>query len=120
MATPLRVGTDLVDVARIARLAKNKKFLARIFTAEEIRYCRSKKNASQHFAVRFAAKEAVWKILGSDSRIRGISHREIGVGRRPSGQPYVMLSPRLKKYAGRIVLSLSHTREYALAVAVYS
>jgi holo-[acyl-carrier protein] synthase len=119
MRSSLSIGTDLVDVARIGRLIRNKKFLARIFTPEEIRYCRDKKHAAQHFAVRFAAKEAVWKSLATVAGLTGLSHRAIGVGRSPSGQPFVQLSGRLKKYEPRMSLSLSHTHEYALAVAVY-
>mgnify|MGYP001603841417 CR=1 FL=1 len=119
MKTSLSVGTDLVDVARIGRLVRNKNFLARIYNPDEILYCRGKKNSAQHFAVRFAAKEAVWKALASLAGIPGISHREIGVKRSPGGRPFVSLSARLKKYEGAISLSLSHTREYAMAVAVY-
>ena len=119
MHPPLSVGTDLVDVARIGRLIRNRKFLQRIFTAEEIRYCRDKKHAAQHFAVRFAAKEAVWKALATVAGLTGLSHRAIGVRRSPSGQPFVHLDGRLKKYEKRMALSLSHTHEYAMAVAVY-
>ena len=71
------------------------------------------------FAVRFAAKEAVWKTLGSHSSVAGISHKEISVRRSPSGQPSVLLSLRLKKFEKKIALSLSHTKEYALAVAIF-
>jgi holo-[acyl-carrier protein] synthase len=92
--------------------------LEKIFTRDEIAYCRSKKKSAQHFAVRFAAKEAVWKAL-SDLKIKGIGHREIGVQRTALGQPRVFLSGRLKKFEKRIELSLSHTREYAVAVALF-
>lgn len=119
MSSPLHIGTDIVDVARIGRLVRNKRFLKRIFTPEEIRYCGGKKNAAQHFAVRFAAKEAVWKALATVAGLKGLSHRQIGVSRSPSGQPFVSLSGALKKYEKRVSLSLSHTHEYALAVAVY-
>ena len=109
-----------MEVARIARLARNRRFLARVFTADEVKYCRGKKNAAQHFAVRFAAKEAVWKALNEHTRVRGISHREISVGRAASGQPVVELSKRLKEFEPRISLSLSHTKDFALAVALLS
>ena len=52
----LSVGTDIVDVARIKKMIRNKRFLDRIFTKEEIEYCKDKKNSAQHFAVRFSAK----------------------------------------------------------------
>ena len=118
MKPELAVGTDIVEVIRIGKLIRNQKFVKRIFTPEEIRYCQNKKNSAQHFAVRFAAKEAVWKALGSGSPAQGISHKEISVRRTPSGQPFILLSPRLKKFEKKISLSLSHTKEYAVAVAI--
>ena len=118
MPPSFSVGTDIVDVARVGKLARSKNFLDRVFTAAEQAYCKGKKNSAQHFAVRFAAKEAVWKAL-SDLRVRGIGHREIGVLRAQSGKPSVSLSPRLKKYERKISLSLSHTREYAVAMALF-
>lgn len=118
MGNGLSVGTDIVDVARIARMIKNRRFLERVFTPEEIRYCKNKKNAAQHFAVRFAAKEAVWKCLSSLAQTQGISHKEISVRRAADGRPSVALSPRLKRLEKGLALSLSHTREYALAMAV--
>ena len=116
---PLSVGTDLVEVRRIARLVRDTRFLARVFTAEEVRYCRTKRNAAQHFAVRFAAKEAVWKALGDVPAIRGIALKSIGVRRAPSGKPAVLLPARLKRFEKKLALSLSHTSDYATAVAVY-
>jgi holo-[acyl-carrier protein] synthase len=112
------VGTDIVEVSRIRTLARDKRFLEKIFTADEIAYCRAKKNSAQHFAVRFAAKEAVWKAL-SGLNFKGIGHREIGVQRTALGQPRVFLSGRLKKFEKRIALSLSHTDKYAVAVALF-
>ncbi len=119
MAKKLSIGTDIVDVARIKKMIRNRRFLQKIFTAEEIRYCSGKKMAEQHFAVRFAAKEAVWKALNPLTQKLGISHREIGVRRAASGMPSVALSPRLKKFEARFSLTLSHTREFAIAVAVF-
>jgi holo-[acyl-carrier protein] synthase len=111
------IGTDIVDVKRIAKSIRNPRFLSRIFTSAEIRYCKDKKSCAQHFAVRFAAKEAVWKAL-SDFKVKGIAHKEIGVARSADGKPSVKLSGRLKRFEKKISLSLSHTHEYALAVAV--
>lgn len=119
MKTSFSVGTDIVEVPRIKKLIHQERFLRRIFSPEEIRYCKDKKNAEQHFAVRFAAKEAVWKALGSILHGKGISHREIQVRRAPSGQPFVQLSSRLKKFESRISLSLSHTEQHAVAVAFF-
>lgn len=119
MPAKILVGTDIADVFRIEKLIKNKRFLTRVFTPAEIRYCREKKFAAQHFAVRFAAKEAVWKALNPGAKKLGISHREIGVRRADTGQPSVEFSKRLKKYESKFSLSLSHTKDYAVAVAIY-
>ncbi|MBI3012425.1 MAG: holo-ACP synthase [Elusimicrobia bacterium] len=113
------VGTDIVDVHRVARLIRNKKFVQRIFNPAEIRYCQNKKNSAQHFAARFAAKEAVWKALGHILNGKGISHSEIAVINNASGKPMVRFSKRLKPYENKISLSLSHTETAAIAVALY-
>jgi holo-[acyl-carrier protein] synthase len=109
------LGVDIVEVPRIGRLAADAGFLKRVFTAEEIAYCRGKKNAAQHFAVRFAAKEAVYKALGRE----GVGHREISVRNDLRGRPSVRLAPRLKSLERRLSLTLSHTAGYAVAVALY-
>jgi len=107
----MRIGVDIIDVRRIAKLIKNKRFLKRVYTTEEIRYCMPKVNRAQHFAVRFATKEAVWKALGR----KKISHRDIGVKNMPDGKPVALIEGKPDK---RISISLSHTDEYAVAVAV--
>jgi holo-[acyl-carrier protein] synthase len=111
-SSELELGLDIVEIGRIRRLAKNaSRFLPRVFTKQEIAYCRGKKNPWQHFAVRFAAKEAVWKALDRD----GISLRDISVSRDARGKPGVLLKG---KKAGGFKLSLSHSDHYAVAVAV--
>lgn len=104
------IGIDIVDVKRIERLIKNKRFLKRVFTDEEINYCGSKKNSAQHYAVRFAAKESVWKALGEN-----VSHKDIGIRNSKNGKPAVFIKNREDK---RILISLSHTKEYAVAICV--
>src|SRR5437016_4633940 len=59
------VGIDIVEINRLAKQAQNARFLKRVFTAEEVAYCQARKHAAQHLAVRFAAKEAVWKAVGN-------------------------------------------------------
>ena len=111
--TLIGIGVDLIEVKRIKRLAKNDRFLAKVFSKEEIRYCASRKNKYQHFAVRFAAKEAVWKALNRS----GVRWRDISVEKSVSGRPEVHL--RHKKFgAVTVMLSLSHTEKYAAASAV--
>jgi holo-[acyl-carrier protein] synthase len=114
------VGVDIEEVNRFKRLIRNKRFLARVFTPQEIKYCSGKKNKAQHFAVRFAAKEAVWKAASHEFKGKGraIGHRDIGVKNAMDGKPEVMLPTRLARLAKKIFISLSHTDNYALATAV--
>ncbi|HMU97059.1 MAG TPA: holo-ACP synthase [Elusimicrobiota bacterium] len=114
--TPPSLGVDIVEVKRIARLIREPRFLARVFSDREVAYCRAKKNAAQHFAVRFAAKEAVYKALGR----AGVAHKDISVKNEPSGKPGVELAPRLRSLESRLTLTLSHTAEHAVAVALFS
>lgn len=95
--------------------------MARVFTRKEIVYCRSRKNQLQHFAVRFAAKEAVWKAL-SERLVKKkwtLGHRQIGVDNDASGKPRVVLPAKLKVFSKKISLSLSHTRATVVAVALF-
>ncbi len=103
---------DIVETRRIAALARrNRRFLTRVFSPEEIRYCKGKKKKWQHFAVRFAAKEAVWKAVGR----AGLRLRDISIRRGPTGKPSVVLEGRL---ARGIQISLTHSEQYAAAVAL--
>ncbi len=112
---PISLGVDIVDVPRISRLIREPRFLARVFTPVEISYCRKKRNAAQHFAVRFAAKEAVYKALGR----AGVPHKHIWIENKSSGRPVVRLGGKLKKLERKVSISLSHTAEYAVATALY-
>ena len=109
------IGVDIVEIPRIARLTKNPRFLQKVFTREEVRYCRARKNSAQHFAVRFAAKEAVWKAIGD----RRMVHRDIQVRNRADGKPEVFFPTKFKRLARRVSISLSHGQEYAVAMAIY-
>ena len=116
----MRVGVDLIEIERIRRALERygDGFRARCFTDEERAYCDSKPNPSQHYAGRFAAKEAVGKALGSGVYF---TWKEIEIRGRP--KPGVHLSGRTatwagKVNAGRIELSMTHSRELAAAVAV--
>ncbi len=108
----MEIGLDIVEIGRIKSLARRTpRFLTRVFTADEIAYCRAKKRQWQHFAVRFAAKEAVWKALDRD----GLSLKDISVSRDRRGKPGVLVKGRP---ARGFALSLSHSESYAVAVAV--
>lgn len=105
------LGVDIVEIDRLERLArKTPRFLRRVFSPSEIRYCESKRLKWQHYAVRFAAKEAVWKCLG----LSGLALSSIEVRHDAGGRPQAWLRGRR---AGGLALSLSHSERYAVAVA---
>jgi len=115
------VGTDLIEIARVRRaLERYPGFRERCFTEAERAYCDSRPNPPQHYAARFAGKEAVGKALGFGVA-RAFAWRDVEIAGRP--KPAVHLSGRLQAWAersgaGAIDLSMSHSRELATAVAV--
>ncbi len=117
-------GVDMVDCERF-REAIDKhgdRFLHRVFTAGELAYCMGKKREMEHLAGRFAAKEAVLKVLGT-GWARGINWTDIEVLNEPSGQPRVYLSGRCRQIAealgiGGILISISHIVTHAIASAI--
>ena len=118
------MGTDLCEIRRVERSVERfgDRFLERIFTAGEIAYCMSKKGFAESLAARFAAKEAAAKALGTGIS-NGVSWQELEVQRALSGKPTLQLNGRAGELARRlgvttISLSLTHTREMALAVVV--
>ncbi len=111
----MEIGVDIVEISRIARSVKNPRFLTRVYTPREVAYCRSRKNSAQHFAVRFAAKEAVWKAVGEPKLL----HRDIQVRNRANGKPEVIFPGKFSKLARRVSISLSHGRDYAVAMALF-
>ena len=111
----MEIGVDIVEIARVAKAVRSPRFLKRVFTPTEVSYCRARKNSAQHFAVRFAAKEAVWKAVGEPKLL----HRDIQVRNRPNGKPEIYFPKRFAKLAARVSISLSHGRDYAVAMAVY-
>lgn len=113
------VGVDLIEIERIAAaLAKRPRFAERCFTEAEAAYCLSRAFPPQHFAARFAAKEAVGKALG-----RGMTRwREVEVV-RGRGAPTVALHAHYAEWAARlgvtrIHVTLTHSKGMAVAVAV--
>lgn len=116
-------GIDIVEVPRIAKSVERfgQRFLNRIFTEAEIRYCDAKANRMERFAARFAAKEAAMKAIGTG--MRGVSWRDFEVGREPSGRPTMLFHSRGAQVAERLGvrrahLSVSHTEEHAVAYVV--
>jgi holo-[acyl-carrier protein] synthase len=121
----LGLGTDMIEIARIEHSLTRygEAFLHRIYTPAEIAYCRQKrKTSAESFAARFAAKEAAAKALGTGIS-RGITWTELEVLRLPGQRPTLHLSGRAAELAQRLgvrhlALSLSHTRELAIAIVV--
>jgi len=119
----LGIGTDLCEVARMEHeLAREGAgFRDQVFTAGEIAYCEGMRFPAQHYAARFAAKEAVAKALDVAGSER-FFWREVEITRDAAGRPGAVLHGSLRQLAeergvGRIVVSLSHTRELAVACA---
>jgi len=115
-----RVGVDIIEVPRIRQALDRwgERFLRRIYTPLEIAFCRNK---APQLAARFAAKEAVMKALGTG--VRGVGWREIEVVRERGRAPSIRLHGRALKRAAalkisELALSLSHSREYAVALVV--
>ena len=113
------LGIDIIKIERIAAALKRfgDRFPRRVLTDAEQRYVR---NRPQNFAGRWAAKEAVSKVLGLG--VRGVGWRDIEIARLPTGQPAVRLHGRAQARAqqlgmGRIAVSISHEGDYAVAIA---
>lgn len=120
MDTKFAVGVDIIEIDRIADvLARHgDRFLHRVYTDDEIVHCRGR---TGELAARFAAKEAVMKALGTG--VRGVSWKDIEVLPNRRGKPLVFLYGRGAERAKRIQLrgleiSLTHSREYAVASVV--
>ena len=118
------IGVDLVNIPRMRDVIDRwqDRFLQRVFTEQEIAYCRARRDPVPHFAARFAAKEAALKALGTGLRL-GVSWRELEVRREGGQAPTLVLTGRsrelgLARGGNRVLLTLSHEREYALAQAM--
>ena len=120
----LGIGTDLIEIDRIERSIERfgDRFLHKIFTPAEIDFCRRKKAAAESFAVRFAAKEAAAKALGTGIA-RGIGWKDIEVRRSPGQAPTLHWHGRAAELAHvrgirRVSVSLTHSRQMAMAFVV--
>jgi holo-[acyl-carrier protein] synthase len=120
----LGTGIDIVEVPRIGQSIERfgERFLNRIFTAAEIRYCESKANRVERFAARFAAKEAAMKAIGTGMR-GGVRWQDFEVGREPGGRPTMMFHGKAAQVAQslgakRAHLSVSHTEAHAVAYVI--
>nr|WP_225877770.1 holo-ACP synthase [Alkalibacter mobilis] len=116
------MGTDIINIDRISKaIQKNPRFLTKYFTDSEIKYIKSRKNAAETAAGRFAAKEAVSKALGTG--FRGFGMIEIEVLNDDLGKPFINLLGRARQWVNelgnvKILVSISHTNECAMATAI--
>ena len=116
------VGTDIVRVSRVKNSLKNKLFLSRIFTKEEVSKCKKNLNYSNCFAKRFAAKEAFSKALGTGIS-KGIRFNEIVILNEKNGKPFIKLlektkvnvEKKIRKKKYKISLSITDEDKYAVA-----
>ena len=104
------IGVDIESIKRFKKSCSNKRFLNLIFTDLEIKYCKNKSNPYINFAGKFCAKEAVIK-----ASKKGISMRDIEILNSESGKIRVLVNGKYKK---NMHISISHTKEYAVAFAV--
>jgi holo-[acyl-carrier protein] synthase len=120
------VGTG-IDIAEVNRIANSiarfgRRFLERVFTADEIRYCESKANKAERYAGRFAAKEAAMKAIGTGWN-RGVTWRDVEVRRAPGSRPTMEFHNKAGEFfrqlgAVRAHLSITHTKDSAMAQVI--
>lgn len=108
----MNIGIDIEEIKRFKKLLKDKKFIERIFSKDEIEYCSSKKDFVQHYAVRFAGKEAVWKAINKPKKL---VITDISFKNSISGKPKVYIKNKKRK---NIKVSFSHTETTVVAVAL--
>ena len=124
MSDIIGIGTDITECLRIAKMVERHAdlFLNRVYTPKEIRYCQGRKQSTEHFTGRWAAKEAILKALGTGWR-RGIAWRDVEIRNEASGQPVVAVRGGVKEVVEqlgitKLLVSISHCRTYATAYAV--
>ena len=122
--TVLGIGTDIVECLRIAQMIERhgELFITRVYTEYEYEYCSARKAATQHYAGRWAAKEAVLKAMGT-GWARGIRWRDIEVRNERGGRPHISLGGGARDVCERlgiceVLISISHCRTHATATAL--
>ena len=120
----LGLGTDIIEVVRIGQMIEKhgETFLRRVYTEQEISYCSRRKEYLQHYAGRWAAKEAAMKTLGTGWS-RGVGWTDLEVRTEASGAPMLQVHGGAKEVMEqlgivRIMISISHCRAYATATAI--
>ena len=118
IATPeIYIGSDIIEVSRIKASIKSngQRFLDKIFTNSEKKYCNAKSNPAIHYAGKFAAKEAVMKAFLSSGFNQTMSFTSINIFNKESGSPIVLTE---FIFSGTCQITISHTSEYATATAL--
>ena len=117
-------GIDIVEIARFRKIltGTGERFLMRVFTSEEQRFCLARRDPAPHFAARFAAKEAVFKALGTGWS-KGVTWLDVEVWRNEHDAPIILLHDTTSEIASlkgvaRIHISLTHTDAWAAATAI--
>jgi holo-[acyl-carrier protein] synthase len=123
MARIVGIGTEITECLRIARLIERhgEQFIDRVYTAAEVRYCQGRPQSTQHFAARWAAKQAILKALGLPSA--RAAWTEIEIRRASSGRPTVAVCGAIKDHieeqgVSDVLVSFSHCRMHAIAHAI--
>ncbi|HEX3146766.1 MAG TPA: holo-ACP synthase [Gemmataceae bacterium] len=117
------LGTEIVECARVRALIEEhaERFLTRVYTPDEIRWCQSRANSTEHFAALWAAKEAVFKCLRFTGRGKAV-WVQVEVEQKPDG-PRPTIRGTVREWmtavgAGNVVLTTAFTRHYATATAI--
>ncbi|GAB6099921.1 holo-ACP synthase [Halanaerocella petrolearia] len=116
------LGVDIIEIERIEKaINKRDRFKYRFFTEDEIEYCEEYQKPWSHYAARFAAKEAVVKALGTG--FREFKWKDVEINNNKLGKPEVILYNKAKRLAEdkeitEVMLSISHSHDYAVAQAV--
>lgn len=126
MSQIIGIGIDIIEIKRIetAMQKGSDRFRIRIFTDREVEYCEKKRKKYQHYAARFAAKEAAMKALGTGLR-KGIGFAEIELINKVSGEPGLFFYGKAREILDasgvrEISVSVSHSNDYAVAMVVLS
>lgn len=118
----LGLGIDIIEIERIKKSIEKygERFLNKVFTTEEIKYCDAKFNKYQHYAARFAAKEAVYKALASGWK-QGLRWKDIEIQNDESGMPSINSKGKLESFLNgdtQLRISISHSVNYVTSVAI--
>jgi holo-[acyl-carrier protein] synthase len=117
------VGIDMIEVERVAaKISKESGFRELVFTKKEVDYCETKANKFEHYAARFAAKEAFFKAIGT-GWINGTAYNEIEVMNQENGKPEISLLGETAKLVagmalGKMLVSMSHLKSIASAIVI--